>query len=126
MIALFIGGFVLWNRKQRNNDRDFSFEYLLLVGLVPCITLTDTEHFLLALPLVTYLVHRSLHAADQRWLLAFTVPLLFAYGGNWEDALGPLSDRSVQIGALGIGTFGIAILCSVLWIRSNRIPSTVS
>ncbi len=126
VIALFIGGFVLWNRKQRNNDRDFSFEYLLLVGLVPCITLTDTEHFLLALPLVTYLVHRSLHAADQRWLLAFTVPLLFAYGGNWEDALGPLSDRSVQIGALGIGTFGIAILCSVLWIRSNRIPSTVS
>jgi hypothetical protein len=119
VIAGSIGGFVLWNQK-RNSERDFSFEFLLLVGLVPCITLTDTEHFLLALPMVALLVQRLLPTAVPRWLAYLTVPLLLAYGANWEDALGALSDRMVHFGVLGIGTFGILVLCTLLWIRSNQ------
>ncbi|HPF89649.1 MAG TPA: glycosyltransferase family 87 protein [Flavobacteriales bacterium] len=117
-IILAFGAFVLMNRLRKRTDA-FLFEFLLLVGLVPSITLTDTEHFLFAMPLVAYLIHRLVPKADPRWLAFVAVPLLLGYGGNFEDALGSFSDVLVRYGALGIGSFGILLLTTCVWSRSN-------
>ncbi|MEZ4789181.1 MAG: glycosyltransferase family 87 protein [Flavobacteriales bacterium] len=117
-IILAFGAFVLMNRLHKRTDA-FLFEFLVLVGLVPSITLTDTEHFLFAMPLVAYLIHRLVPKADPRWLAFVAVPLLFGYGGNFEDALGSFSDVLVRYGALGIGSFGILALTTCVWLRSN-------
>ncbi|MBX2979818.1 MAG: DUF2029 domain-containing protein [Flavobacteriales bacterium] len=127
IIALAFGAFVLWN-KLRKVPEAFPFEFLLLLALVPSITLTDTEHFLFALPLVAWTMHHLLPKAGARWLPLVAIPLLFGYGGNWEDALGPLSDRMVQAGVLGIANAGLLLLGVVLFARrgSNESTSTTS
>ncbi len=128
LLALIAGAFavfVLWN-KRRGIANAFPFEYLLLVALVPSITLTDTEHFLLAVPFVAYIIHRLVPKADPRWLVFLAIPLLFVYGGNFEDALGDFSDVLIHHGVLGIGSFGIILLSVFLWSRSNQPNGSVS
>jgi hypothetical protein len=124
-VAIGCGAFAVWNRVRRR-PQAFLFAYLLLVGLVPTITLTDTEHFLFAMPLVAYLIHRMVPKADPRWLAFIAVPLLLLYGGNIEDALGTYSDVLIHFGALGIGGFGIIVLTAFVWARSNPRDSGVS
>lgn len=125
LIALTFAAFVWWN-KERKAPHAFTVEFLVLVALVPSLTLTDTEHFLLALPLVAYVVHRLVPKAEPRWLLFLAVPLLLAYGGNFEDALGSFSDVLIHHGVLGIGSFGLIVLSILLWSRSNQRLSEVS
>lgn len=129
LIATAFGLLVLWNMRQERRGAarsGFAFEFLLLVGLVPSITLTDTEHFLFAMPLVAYLVHQLVPRALPRWLPFAAVPVLFAYGGNWEDALGPLADHFTHYGVLGIGNVLLLVLCTLLFLRSNRGAAQVS
>ncbi len=118
-IVLAFGALVLWNLR-RSTASAFVFEYLLLIALVPSITLTDTEHFLLALPLVVFVMHHLVPSSDPRWLIVLAVPILFGYGGNWEDALGPASDWMIHHGVLGIANFGLLLLSVFLFLRSNR------
>ena len=131
MLAVIAGAFgllVLWNLR-RGDGKGFVFEYLLLIALVPSITLTDTEHFLLALPLVAFLIHHLVPRADPRWLALVAVPVLFGYGGNWEDALGPVSDWMIHHGVLGIANVGLLLLSVFLFLRdrrSNFVPPAVS
>lgn len=125
VIACAVGCFVWWNKKRRVQEA-FSVEYFVLVALVPSLTLTDTEHFLLAMPLVTYIVHRLVPHASPRWLALVAVPLLFLYGGNFEDALGPYSDVLIRYGLLGVGSFALVLLSAILWSRSNQHPIPVS
>lgn len=118
VIATAFGAFVLWNN-QRRSANAFPFEYLVLVALVPSITLTDTEHFLLALPVVAYVIHRLVPGSGERWRAWVAVPLLLLYGGNLEDALGGFSDVLIHYGVLGIGSFGLLLLSVLWWSRSN-------
>jgi len=127
VVAAAFGAFVLWS-KQRNTDasRSFTFEFLVLVALVPSITLTDTEHFLLAMPLIAFLMQHLLPKSCPRWLPWVAVPLLFAFGGNWEDALGPVSKSMIHHGMLGIGSFLLLLLCVLLFLRSNHSTAGTS
>lgn len=98
----------------------FAFEYLLLIALVPSITLTDTEHFLLAVPVALYIVHHLVPRCTPLWAGLLAIPLLLAYGGNWSDLMGSLSSILVHFGVLGMGSFGLLVLAIVLHIRSNH------
>ena len=127
LIAAAFGAFVIWNkRKAADADRSLTFEFLLLIALVPSITLTDTEHFLLAMPLIAYLLQHLLPRALPRWLPWIAAPILFAYGGNWEDALGPLSKGMIHYGVLGIGNMALLVSCTLLFQRSNLSPGKSS
>jgi hypothetical protein len=118
LIATAVGGFVWWN-KHRGAANAFAFEYLVPVALVPSITLTDTEHFLLTLPLVAYIIHRLVPGSGAPWRAWIAVPLLLLYGGNVEDALGDFSDVLIHYGVLGIGSIGLLLLSVLWWTRSN-------
>lgn len=117
LVTAAVGLFVL---ATRNRPGAFSFGYVMLIALVPSITLTDTEHFLLVMPLIAYLIHRLVPGSDPPGLAFVAVPLLLLYGGNFEDALGGFSDILIHYGVLGIGSFGLLILSCVLWTRSNH------
>ncbi len=129
IVASGFGVFVLRNIRMERSARTtdppsaFTMELLLLIALVPSITLTDTEHFLLSMPLVLWVLHHLLPRADPRWLALAAVPLLFAYGGNWEDALGPLSERYIHYGVLGLGNIGLLLMAVYLFERqrSNQV-----
>lgn len=118
-IALAFGALVLWNL-HRKDPHAFVFEFLLLIALVPSITLTDTEHFLLSLPLVAFVMHQLLPKADPRWLALVAIPILFGYGGNWADALGTASDWMIHHGVLGIANLGLLLLCVFLFLRRSN------
>jgi hypothetical protein len=129
LIAGLFGIFVRWNKRREQRDGQgsaFVFEFLLLTALVPSITLTDTEHFLFAMPIVAFVVHRLWSGNDPTWMTVLGIPLLFAYGGNWEDAMGPLSALMVHYGLLGIGNVGLLVLAVLLFARSNQRTATAS
>ncbi|MBK8497685.1 MAG: DUF2029 domain-containing protein [Flavobacteriales bacterium] len=126
-IATIIGGVVLCNQKR---ERDLValpshtvFEYFLLLALVPSITLTDTNHFLFSMPLVMLLMHHLVPRADPKWLIVAALPILLAYGGNWADALGDLSDRMVHYGVLGIANLGLIAAGTFLLLRRSNLSS---
>jgi hypothetical protein len=46
--------------------------------------------------------------------------VLFAYGGNWQDAWGPWSDPIADHGVLGAANVALLLLCTVLHLRTKR------
>lgn len=121
LVTLSVGALVLRDRALRiPSAQAFTFESFVLLGMVPCITLTDTEHFLLALPMITFTVHQLVPRANPRWISILAVPALLAFGGNWEDALGDLSHTLVHYGVLGAGTLLLIVLNVILFIRNTR------
>jgi hypothetical protein len=115
VIVVAFGAWLLSNlisarREGAMGSPAFLIELLLLIALVPSITLTDTEHFLLSMPLVALVLHHLLPKATPSWSPWLAVPVLLAYGGNWEDALGPLSDVLVHYGVLGMANMGLLAL----------------
>lgn len=95
-------------------SRNMAFEALLLIALVPNITLTDTEHFLFAMPLVAYLIQGLRSSERPRWLRAAGLLVLLGHGGNWGDALGPMADVMVHYGILGAANGALLFLAAGL------------
>lgn len=127
-IATVFGAIVILNlRRERGHGGSpghILFEYVLLLALVPSITLTDTNHFLFSLPLVMLLIHHLVPRAEPKWLLMAALPFLLAYGGNWADALGNLSDRMVHYGVLGIANLGLIALGAFLLLCRSNLSTT--
>jgi len=127
IIAVVFGTFLLWMKRLTAAPPTlFAMCYFLILALVPSITLTDTEHFLLTMPLVAYLMHHLVPITRPRWLLLLGIPILFAYGGNWEDALGPFAADLIHYGVLGIGNGFLILICAWLFARSNQIEASAS
>jgi len=126
-IVLVFGAFLLWLKSwTTSNSSLFAMGYFLILALVPSITLTDTEHFLLSMPLVAYLIHHLVPIARTRWLVLLGIPVLFAYGGNWEDALGPFAAHMIHYGVLGIGNGLLILICGWVFARSNHSAAIAS
>lgn len=113
MVALAMGALVLRNRlKEMPGQRTMNLlsEAFLILALVPSLTVTDTNHFLFAMPLILLVVHRLVPKPAPRWLWLAAIPILLAHGGNWSDALGPLSDTLTHFGVLGMANVTLAVL----------------
>jgi hypothetical protein len=83
--------------------------FFLCIAAIPNITFTDTEHFLLALPLVGAVLYLF---SRQTTILKIIIVVAFAlYGGNWHDVWGnALSNAIERAGILGIGNAMIIAL----------------
>ena len=96
-------------------------EFFLLLALVPSLTLTDSEHFLLALPLISFLIYSMINKKVSTLLVVFIMLGLLLYGGNIHDLLGSkLSGWVEAMGFLGIGNL---LLISFFYALNSRKSS---
>ncbi len=118
MIFIFVIRNIYMERKYELSDDarswNFRFEYFWIIGLIPNLVLTDSEHFLLSLPMILFILH-YLFLQKSSWVLLLAASFgCLLYGGNWGDLLGDSSAWVSKSGLLGLGD--LIILISALYI----------
>ncbi len=128
VILGIIGALFLWFVIINKGDLSVNFKlkkfiivYFMVIGCIPLITVTDSEHFLFSLPLVMFcmfLLFSKDYISNVYKVLILT-SFVF-YGGNWHDLWGhTISAFFTQYGFLGIGNIMLIILTAMLWIKDN-------
>ncbi|MCF8298016.1 MAG: glycosyltransferase 87 family protein [Saprospiraceae bacterium] len=130
VVLLIVGALILWlvlsnfkNEKKdiyKQKDLSFTFEFVLLIALIPNITHTDSEHFLLSLPLIFVVIQQAFYSKPKNYLvLILSIIAFLLYGGNFYDLLGKdLSLWVTKTGFLGLGNV-IIILISIYIFKRN-------
>jgi hypothetical protein len=129
LCGVFVFAFVLFHFKnERQNQsitfRNYFFEYFLLIGLVPCVTVTDTEHFLYSIPvllcLISFLYQHKLPiylvVMVSFFLILFGIKVTGAIGNYWADVY-------LEHGLLGISN--LFILCAFAMLSFLKVSKTL-
>jgi hypothetical protein len=99
------------DRMKRSADKTyFSSWSSILLAFTPNFFVTDTEHFLLSLPMIIMLVSEILRS-KRKWLwFSFTV-LMIGYSTQSNDLWGKaLSAQISELGVLGLSNLGLIAL----------------
>ena len=92
------------------NNRNLAISIFALLAFLPNILITDTEHFLFALPVIFFLISQ-LFALKRKILNGIFIIIVFVYGANSSDLLGNnLSAYFEKWGFLGIANMSLLIL----------------
>lgn len=103
-----------------NNYGSLIIQYFLLISIIPNLIITDTEHFLFSLPLISIIVFYLTKEIFFLWNVLF-VFLIFLYEGNMSDLLGKnLSGKFDDLGILGISNFIIIGVIIFLYSRNKK------
>ena len=95
---------------KSDNYKAYHNAFFVLLALLPNILITDTEHFLFALPIIYFILEKLFIVANPYLTGVFTI-IVFCYGANSSDLLGnQLSDKFEAIGLLGIANMMLVIL----------------
>jgi hypothetical protein len=90
--------------------------FFACIAAIPNLTFTDTEHFLLLLPLIGFVLANF--SGLPSGLKALAVIAFVMYGGNWFDVWGrTLSDAMGRAGVLGIGNALVIGVALTGWTR---------
>jgi hypothetical protein len=93
--------------------------YYLLIALVPSILITDIEHFLFTLPLITIIIIWSFKEIKILPLILLAI-IFFLYGGNTSELWGKkMAAVFEDNGFLGIGN--IIIIITVLFLIHTQL-----
>ena len=101
---------------------DFTIEYFILVALIPSLLITDTQHFLLSIPLIALIISYLFRSRN----ILLTIIACFAfilYVGTWGDLLGPWSGYFENSGSLGIGNLLIISIGIFVFYRLKKEQS---
>ncbi len=111
-------------RKKSTLSADNYVLFFGLLALVPNLVITDTQHFLLALPLFVFAIHELAYRRDPVLLVIFIIICLL-HGANSSDLLGSeLSDKVNSFGMLGAANLLLVAMSVFLARRSARDPSS--
>ncbi len=127
LLAVCIGYliFFLSNRKFENENREnlklknanLIVEWFVLIAVMPGLFRTDTNHFLLSLPLIMILVF-YLSTIRNYYLVACFILLIFLFEGNSSDLVGKkMSTILNEAGVIGISN--LLIIFSVIMVYFN-------
>lgn len=95
--------------------------FFLLISVIPNLLITDTEHFLFSLPLITILVLHLTKGKNYLWIVLF-IFLIFMYGGNSSDLIGrDLSEKHENLGLLGLSNLIIIGIVIYLYSKNKKI-----
>jgi hypothetical protein len=128
LAGLAVGFFVLMNlnseKKIPENSEtaaiNFTFEWFLIIALIPNLVKTDSEHFLSTAPILAFIIW-YLVSMKRFWLIPVMIILIFFYGGNSYDLLGKdLSQRLFSMGLLGISNLMIVLLSVFLYLDFRK------
>ena len=115
--------FILFNlqrekkRKGRKDitERNFIFEWFVILALIPNMVKTDTEHFLASAPLITFILF-YIAKKKRVWLIPVMTLLIFFFGANSTDLFGKeLSLRLSDLGLLGLSNLALLALSFFLF-----------
>lgn len=103
---------------QKNETYVF---FCALLAIIPCLVITDTEHFLFALPLITLLINLLLQRKQVVLTIIAFLALLF-YSINLGDVVGDdFSVAAEHAGLLGIGTLLLVFLTLLIAAKQNKL-----
>jgi len=96
---------------------NFVLEWFAWIAAMPLIFKTDTQHFLLSLPLILFLLRRITMAKKYAWTICFII-LMCIYGANSSDLLGKvLSLKMDKSGILGLSNIIIIVWTLVTYVK---------
>ena len=89
-------------------QNNFIFEYFLLIALIPNITVTDSEHFLLSIPLITFIISYLFEEKISKKIKILSIFFLVMYGLNIRELIGKTcSAWLTENGILGLANLFI-------------------
>ena len=130
LVALFILQNIYHEKQQGavagNSATNFTFEWFLLIALVPNLIKTDWVLLLFSAPLIAFMVFCTA-SRKQYWWIPVLVILLFFYGANSDDLLGrDLSHTILVSGLMGLGNFLLVVVALLMFLQSKPLPTAQS
>jgi hypothetical protein len=102
-------------------EKNFVFEFILLVALIPNLTVTDSEHFLFSLPLIAWLINYIFIRKPRITLTIIIVAAILLYDMNLRDLIGKsLSRWMTETGILGLGNLMMIGVGIYLFAKDQR------
>jgi len=126
--GMLITWFVCRNLSMESGDeqaenlagKNFIFEWFLILGVLPDLVSTDSEHFLASAPLITFILFFVARFKYYR-LIPLLVIIFFFFGGNSDDLLGHrLSNQLYIMGLLGISNLVLVSLSVILFLDFRK------
>ncbi|HTA28465.1 MAG TPA: glycosyltransferase family 87 protein [Bacteroidia bacterium] len=119
--CLFISRNIKTSRSNENeNSKNFIMEWITLLAIMPSLFKTDTEHFLMTLPIILYIIMYLFSRKNIPLTLLF-IALILLYTGNSSDLLGKeLSLKAYSLGILGISNVLLIIMAVYLFVTSKH------
>lgn len=105
--------------KGRKTNRDIIIWSIVLLAFTPNFFVTDTEHFVLSLPLLLLLIFELNQSKKSLYWIMFIL-LIIPFSLNSNDILGrSISDFIDEIGLMGISNMGFICLFLFLYFKQN-------
>jgi hypothetical protein len=102
------------------SEKNFILEWFVIIAITPSLFRTDTQHFLLSLPLILLVVNRLVTLKKYIYYVLFFI-LAFFYGGNSTSIVGKkLSDEMDTWGILGITNLLIIAFAITIWFIAKQ------
>lgn len=130
VMLVFLSAFIVFclsnsykNKSPEQRSSDLVFEWFLIIALIPSLVKTDTEHFLLSLPIIMFLLIVVVYKKRPLNYFLFALLIIF-YVGNISDLIGTkLSLAMYNAGLLGLSNVLIALFSVIHYVKYNRSKS---
>lgn len=120
VILYFIFEFLIRKKNIPASGQHFVFGWFMLLAILPNIVNTDTEHFLYALPLITFIILFLFENKNRVLNILFFI-LFLLHGLNSSDIVGKhFSDVMTDYGFLGISNICIFTMGIILFAKEHR------
>jgi hypothetical protein len=105
---------------EKYKSTGFIMEWFTLIAIIPSLFKTDTEHFLMTLPIILYILIYLFNSKEITVSILFVL-LIIMYSGNSSDWFGrPLSAKIQNWGILGLSNVLILILAFYCHFKQNK------
>ncbi len=121
MLAVLMVAFIFDRYFNKKGDTNLTIWLIIFTAFIPNFFVTDTEHFLLSLPLIILLL-TLLSKIKKRyyWIGFFLGMLLFSFKSN--DLLGKqLTEFANSHGVIGIGNLVFLFTVVYIWLKNSII-----
>lgn len=131
IVAAGFGLFVIGNIMREQNmqhqhiGQSFTIEFLLLIAIIPNLVITDSEHFLLSIPLILFLL-TFMHNKIPLWFKIAVIFAILLYTMNIHDLVGAsVSLWLSENGILGLGNL-ILIGLTIYGYRNFELNGSIN
>lgn len=118
LVTLSILGYFWYISKNyidEQKNKAFILSFFILIAIIPSILITDVEHFIFSLPIITILILYLKNKANYLWIALFVLAV-FMFAGNSQDLVG--KDLTMKIkfwGWVGIANLSFITLLMVFY-----------